>query len=271
MPKFRYKTQDKGGRIEESVIEAPDRFAVYKQVRKEGRTVVSVTEEGVSGGAVRFLNMEYLNSLIGNVKTSEKIILTRNLSAMIGAGLVLSRALDVMERQTKNAKLRSILHSINTDVKKGETFSDALKKFPKVFSPLFISMVRAGEESGSLGESLDVVGEQMDKSYLLRKKIKGAMVYPAIIITAMFIIGIFMFIFVVPTLSQTFTEHILGNRPCPRGHCSVYQWSAHKAGKSDVRMVHFARPCHQYTCARGQFGENGKNIFISFVIRRGYH
>lgn len=206
MPKFRYKTQDKSGKIEEAVIEAPDRFAVYKEVRKEGRTIVSVTEASAGVGMKNLFDMEYLNALIGRVKIAEKIILTRNLGAMIEAGLVLSRALDVMERQTKNAKLKSVLRDINAHVKKGDTFSESLARYPKIFSPLFVSMVRAGEESGSLAESLRVVGEQMDKSYTLRKKIKGAMVYPAIIISAMIIIGIFMFIFVVPTLSSTFEE-----------------------------------------------------------------
>lgn len=206
MPKFRYKTQDKSGKIEEAVIEAPDRFAVYKEVRKEGRTVMSVTEESAGGSMKRFFDMEYVNSLIGRVKIAEKIILTRNLAAMIEAGLVLSRALDVMERQTKNAKLKTVLRDINARVKKGDTFSESLSKFPKIFSPLFVSMVRAGEESGSLADSLHVVGEQMDKAYTLKKKVRGAMVYPAIIISAMIVIGIFMFIFVVPTLSSTFNE-----------------------------------------------------------------
>ena len=150
MAKFRYKTQDKKGKTEEAVIEAPDRFAVYKQVRKEGRTVVSVTEVSGAKSISRFFNMEYINSLIGKVKTSEQIMLTRNLAAMISAGLVLSRALSVMQKQTKNAKLRSILEQVNSDIKRGDTFASSLAKFPKVFSPLFVAMVRAGEESGSL-------------------------------------------------------------------------------------------------------------------------
>jgi len=206
MPKFKYKTQDKKGNISESTIEAPDRFAVYRQVRKEGQTVVSVVQEGKSRDLSSWMDMEKINAFIGKVKMSEKIMLTRNLAAMIEAGLVLSRALSIMEKQTRNAKLKQILQQINKDIKKGETFAASLNKHPKVFSPLFVSMVRAGEESGSLAESLRVISEQMDKAYLLKKKIKGAMMYPAIVITAMLVIGVLMLMFVVPTLTSTFIE-----------------------------------------------------------------
>jgi len=207
MPKFKYKTQDKKGKTEEAVIEALDRFAVYKQVRKEGRTIVSVTEVGGGGaGFSRFLSMEHINVLMGKVKIKDKIMLTKNMAAMISAGLTLSRAIDVMQKQTKNVKLKDILQKINGDIKKGDTFSSALAKFPKEFSQLFVSMVRAGEESGSLAESLTVVGDQMDKAYLLKKKVKGAMMYPAIVISAMIIIGILMMIYVVPTLTATFSD-----------------------------------------------------------------
>jgi type IV pilus assembly protein PilC len=206
MPTFRYKTQGKKGDIEESTIEAPDRFAVYRQVRKEGRTVVSVVQEGGVKDFKKWLDMERINAFIGRVKLSEVIMLTKNLSAMIEAGLVLSRAITIMEKQTKNAKLKVILQQINSDLKKGETFASALSKFPKVFTPLFVSMVRAGEESGSLAESLKVVGAQMDKAYLLKKKVRGAMMYPAIVIVAMIIISILMLMYVVPTLTATFAD-----------------------------------------------------------------
>lgn len=206
MPKYNYKVMKKDGTIEESTTEAPDRFAVYKQVQKEGQIVVSVTEVGANKNYSKMFNMESINAKIGRVKTAEKIIFTRNVSAMLEAGLTLSRALDVMERQTNNAKLREVLSTINGHVKKGNPFYEGLEKYPKVFPPIFVAMMRAGEESGSLATSLKMVGEQMDKSYMLKKKVKGAMLYPAIIIVAMIIITILMLMFVVPTLAQTFTD-----------------------------------------------------------------
>jgi len=202
MPKFKYKAVRENGQTYEGLVEAPDRFVVYSQIRKEKGTVVHVEE--VRKGPP--LSLEVINNLFATVKTSEKIILTRNLAVMIGAGLSLTRALDVMERQTKNIKLKKILHAIAEDIKKGTNFHTALEAHPKVFSKLFTAMVKAGEESGKLSDALTNIGEQMKRSYTLSKRIKGALTYPIIIVIAMVVIGILMLIYVVPTLTQTFEE-----------------------------------------------------------------
>jgi type IV pilus assembly protein PilC len=125
---------------------------------------------------------------------------------MITAGLAMSRALSVMERQTKNAEMKKVLISLQKDVSEGKTLSVAMGSFKKVFSPLFISMVSAGEESGNLAESLRIVGLQMDKNYALQKRVKGAMMYPSIVLIAMVLIAILMLTYIVPTLMKTFTE-----------------------------------------------------------------
>jgi type IV pilus assembly protein PilC len=125
---------------------------------------------------------------------------------MIVAGLSLYRALSVLKKQTKNAKFGKILSSLSADINSGETFSTALSKFPEVFSNLFISMVRAGEESGNLAGALSDVGMNLEKSNSLTKKIKGALIYPGVIMSAMVVIGILMFAFVVPALANTFKE-----------------------------------------------------------------
>ncbi len=98
------------------------------------------------------------------------------------------------------------MNNLNDSIKSGDTLSGAMAKFPSVFSKLFISMVRAGEESGDLVGALGVVSSQMEKTNDLKKKIKGAMIYPGVIITAMTGIGIFMLVFIVPTLTKTFVE-----------------------------------------------------------------
>jgi type IV pilus assembly protein PilC len=123
---------------------------------------------------------------------------------MLKAGLPLSRALAVLKKQTKNPKLNEILVSLIGSINAGETFSSALSKFPKIFSKLFISMVRAGEESGNLASSLSDIGINLEKSNSLTKRIKGALIYPGVIFSAMVIIGILLFAFVVPTLATTF-------------------------------------------------------------------
>lgn len=202
MPTFKYTARKQNGEEYRGEITASDRFMVYSKIRKEGGTIVSVAErrEGIS------LSMEALNNLFGTVKMHEKIILSRNLAAMIGAGLPLSRALDVMERQTKNPKLKTIITAINNDIRAGKSFHASLAEFPKIFPQIFISMVKAGEESGKIVDALKNLGDQMDRSYQLNKRIKGAMMYPSIIMIAMVIIGILMLIYVVPTLTQTFEE-----------------------------------------------------------------
>jgi type IV pilus assembly protein PilC len=145
-------------------------------------------------------------SIFKRVKLSEKITLTKNLAGMLKAGLALSRALTVLGKQTSNKYLKSILIEILGTIDKGGTLSDGLAKFPDVFSALFIAMVKAGEESGSLPQSLLEVGVNLDKTYALKRKVKSALMYPMIIVCAIFVIGILMFIYVVPTLTKTFKE-----------------------------------------------------------------
>jgi type IV pilus assembly protein PilC len=111
-----------------------------------------------------------------------------------------------LQKQAKNPKLTKILKSLAADINSGETFSFALAKFPDVFSKLFVSMVKAGEESGNLAGALSDIGLNLEKSNSLTKKIHGALIYPGIIMSAMVVIGVLMFAFVVPTLASTFKE-----------------------------------------------------------------
>ena len=150
--------------------------------------------------------MSMFFSMFSKVSLSEQILFTKNLSGMLKAGLSLYRALSVLKKQTKNPKLNNILTSLSTDINSGGTLSDGLAKFPDVFSKLFISMTRAGEESGNLGGALTDIGMNLEKSHSLNKKIKGALIYPGVIFSAMIVIAVLMFAFVVPTLAGTFKE-----------------------------------------------------------------
>ena len=205
MPRFYYKAIDVKGEKIEGTVEAVDRFDVYRIVRKEGRNIISVKEEK-EGFSFSLSSLSKLNEMIGTVKLSDKIIFTRNMAAMIDAGLTISRALTVMQRQMKNPIFKRTLKQIDDDIRGGSSFNDALRKFPKIFSPLFVSMVHAGEEGGVLGDSLRTIAQQMDRAYTLKKNIRGALIYPTIVIIAMVIIGILMLLYVVPTLSSTFSE-----------------------------------------------------------------
>ncbi len=185
----------------ESVLDATDRFALSRDLRSRGFTPLSITEKD-EGFMSKF---SALNTVIfSRVKVSEQIIFTKNLSGMLKAGLSLSRALSVLKKQTKNPKLSAVLTSLTADINAGGSFSSALSKFPEVFSKLFTSMVKAGEESGNLSGALSEIGINLEKSNSLTKKIKGALIYPSVIFSAMIIIGVLMFAFVVPTLANTF-------------------------------------------------------------------
>jgi type II secretory pathway component PulF len=198
---FLYSAKSNKGEIIESTLEAADRFSLSRDLRARGFTPLSITEKG-KNFSDKF--SEFSSNLFSKVKLGDQILFTKNLSGMIKAGLPISRALLVLKKQTKNPKLNAILTSITADINAGETFSTALAKFPEVFSNLFVSMVRSGEESGNLANSLADIGINLEKSNSLTKRIKGALIYPGIILSAMVVIGVLLFAFVVPTLASTF-------------------------------------------------------------------
>ncbi|HCR52431.1 TPA: hypothetical protein DIV48_02160 [Candidatus Kaiserbacteria bacterium] len=200
--KFRITVRKEGAPDETRVVEASSRFDVYHQIHNEGGFVVAIAEKrGFSPGALSRFNI----SIGTGVKRMEVVRTAKNLSAMLGAGLSVSRALSIIERQSSNTYLKRIAAGLSESVKKGSSFHEALSAYPKVFPEVFIAMVQAGEESGSLAESLTVVALQMERSEELVRKIKGAMIYPAIVITAIVVVSVLMLIYVVPTLTKTFT------------------------------------------------------------------
>jgi type IV pilus assembly protein PilC len=199
---FSYRAKLNNGTIVDDLIEAQDRFAVSKELRSRGFIPLSISEKKSD-----FLDVATIfDKIFGRVKVSELIIFTKNLSGMLNAGLSLYRALSVLQKQTQNKTFNAILVSIGAEINSGGTLSSGMAKHPKVFSKLFVSMAKAGEESGNLAGSLNEVGLNLEKSHALTKKIKGALMYPGVILSAMVLIGILMFAFVVPTLAKTFTE-----------------------------------------------------------------
>lgn len=201
--KFLATIRKQGTADEQRVVEAASRFEVYDRVRSEGGYVVAIEERRhLSLGALAHFNI-YIGS---GVKRIEVIRMSKNLAAMLSAGLSVSRALSVIERQSGNSRMKTISADLAESIKRGSSFHEALAAHPNVFPPLLIAMVRSGEESGALVDSLSAVALQMERSEELVRKIRGAMIYPAIVITAVIIVGILMLIFVVPTLTSTFTS-----------------------------------------------------------------
>jgi type IV pilus assembly protein PilC len=201
---FSYKAKLHNGEIFEGTMEALDRYSLSRELKAHGNFPISIKEKKNSFDFSSLMSMT--GGIFSKVKMEEQIILTKNLSGMLRAGLSLYRALSVLNKQTKNPLLIKILTSLSDEINSGGTFSSGLEKFPNVFSKLFISMTRAGEESGNLSGALSEIGVSLEKSHNLTKKVKGALIYPGVILSAMVLIGVLMFAFVVPTLASTFKE-----------------------------------------------------------------
>ena len=198
MALYKYKAKDKEGNIYERTIEVKNRLDIYNVIREEGGRMVFIREVGNQSVLL------FWDSIFSNISTHQKITFAKNLGLMMRAGLPLTRALSVMSKQSKSKPFKKLLSELEADVSHGKTLSESLKRWPKVFSRLFVSMVKAGEESGNVSGSLDIVSTQMEKLYLLAKKVRGALIYPAIIISVMIVIAVLLLIFMVPTLTATF-------------------------------------------------------------------
>ncbi len=199
---FKYKAKRSTGEIYEGELDANDRYELYKVIKDSGAEVLSYKEHSKGG----LKNITIKIPFVSGVKIQERISFARNMGSMIQAGLPASRALTVLSRQTKNKVFQKILDTLNENISKGKTLSDAMTAYPKVFSSLFISMVRAGEESGTLADAMKVVALQMDRSYALSRRVKGALMYPAVVMSAMVVVGVIMLTYVVPTLTKTFSD-----------------------------------------------------------------
>ncbi|NCF75344.1 MAG: hypothetical protein GWO87_02560 [Xanthomonadaceae bacterium] len=140
------------------------------------------------------------------IPISEKIFFIQHLRVLIRSGVSLSSALNVLSQQSNNKKFRKILIDIKNNVEKGDTFSKSLKKHKKVFNDFFINMIQAGENSGKLEETLNQIFIQIKKDHDIKSKVKGAMIYPSVVLGAMIGIGALMIIFVIPKITSIFVE-----------------------------------------------------------------
>ena len=201
MPKYFYTAQSLKGESKSGTLEAKDEHQLARVLRQEG--LVLIRAEVKEGCAKR--NLEIPLPSLG-VSLTEKLFFTRNLRVMVSAGLPLPRALTTLADQTKNKKFKKAISSIQEEVVRGKSFSDCLTGYPDIFSELFQNMIRVGEESGTLDGALKTLSQQIEREYDLKSRIKGAMIYPAVIICAMIGIGILMLAVVVPQLAQVFEE-----------------------------------------------------------------
>lgn len=144
--------------------------------------------------------------LFPSVSHIDKVSFTTHLSVMIKRGIVISEAIETLVSQTKNSYFKTILTSLLSDIENGQPFSSALSRYPKVFDPLYISLVKVGEESGTLDENLVYLAQKLKKEYSLSKKIQSVMLYPAIVVAVAIVMGGYISIFVLPQLINFFTS-----------------------------------------------------------------
>ncbi|MEW6163214.1 MAG: type II secretion system F family protein [Nitrospirota bacterium] len=152
--------------------------------------------------------------LRGRVKDKDIVVFTRQFATMINAGLPLVQALEILSTQVENKAFGRIIAQVKTDVESGLTYADALKKHPRVFSELYVNMVAAGETGGILDTILNRLAAYIEKAMKLKKKVKGAMVYPAVVTTVAILVIVIIMLFVVPTFSKMFAQ-LGGTLPLP--------------------------------------------------------
>ena len=184
--------------------EAENAKALAPILRKEGLLLLDARPKDAGRGGLRLsLDVGDIVSRMWPVGIVDKMFFTRNLGVMIAAGLSLPRAMDASSEESSNKKFKKIIADINASVVRGKSFAESLRSHERVFGALFINMIEVGEASGKLVLILKLLASQMKKDYTLKKRVRGAMMYPAIILLALVGVGTLMMIYVVPTLTDT--------------------------------------------------------------------
>jgi type IV pilus assembly protein PilC len=181
-----------------STVKAESEKAAAKVLIEQGYTPLSITEKSERKGI--------LSALQNRVSTKDRVVFTRQLATLINAGLPLAQSLHTVRDQTANKKLQSVAQDIITSIEGGSSLSSAFEKHPSVFDDVFIALVSAGEASGTLDKALERIADQQEKDAEIMNKVKGAMVYPAIVSLVMVGVIIFMLVTVVPQVGKLYKD-----------------------------------------------------------------
>ncbi len=196
---FTYKAKDIKGEDHVGSVQSPDAHSAVVIIRKQGLIIVSLNPKNppASGLLGRFLN---------RVSFSDLVVITRQLATMVSSGLVLSEAIDILEEQQTNKTLKRALVEISQNIKGGLTLAQALSRFPDVFPHLYVNLVKAGEASGKLDSVLLQMADGLEKDREFRAKIRGAMIYPIVVVSMMIVVIIIMMVFVIPKLVTLYSQ-----------------------------------------------------------------
>ena len=195
---FTYSAVDAAGLPSKGEVAGATKQAVLEELRSRGLTVMDLKQKKTG------LQMEI--TLVKRVKASELTVMSRQLATMISSGMTLLRAFYVLEQQIENKLLLETVAGVREDIEAGVSFSDALAKHPKIFSPLYVAMARAGESGGVLEESLERVADQLEKEDSLRRQVKAAMVYPIVVLSFAFAVLLALIAFIVPVFVGVFKD-----------------------------------------------------------------
>ncbi len=202
MPTFKYRVRDRLGRAMTGTIEAPSVEVAGTDLYQKGYFPIAVEEES----AAVSLDLSDLWKRFKKVKPEEIILFSQQLSTLYKAGLPLLSGLKGLRDQTMNQRLREILEEIGLQVEGGSTLFGAMSKYPDVFSVVYVNMIRAGETSGRLGESLDRYVTLADRELRSRQKVKEATRYPKIVVFSVIIAFVVLLAFVIPRFAQVFAQ-----------------------------------------------------------------
>lgn len=199
MKKFTYEARDQAtNKVVKSTIQADSETAAARLLIQQGFVPLNVKEQ-IGDGSL-------LARITGRITTKDKVVFTRQLATLIGAGLPLSQSLHTVMEQTQNKQLQTIIQDVSTSVEGGKALSDSFAQHPRVFSEVFISLMKAGEISGTLDESLQRVAAQQEKDAAVASKIKGALMYPIIVLVVIFGVMAFMLFTVVPQVEKLYED-----------------------------------------------------------------
>lgn len=199
MKTFSYEARDQASnKVVKSTLQADSESAAGRLLIKQGFTPLSIKEQSGELG--------FIAKLSGRITTKDKIVFTRQLATLIGAGLPLAQSLHTALEQTQNKQLQSIIQEITASVEGGKTLSNSFAKYPNVFDAVFIALVSAGEISGTLDDSLQRVANQQEKDAAISSKIKGALTYPLIVLVVIFGVLGFMLFTVVPQVEKLYED-----------------------------------------------------------------
>lgn len=199
MAQFSYRARNKEGKLVKGTLRAPNEDRASTLLRQNQLTPVEISP----GSRTSIFDREIFGS---SVSKKDLIVLNRQTSSMINAGVPILEALKAIKRQAEKKKTKTVLQEMIYDVEGGESLSNSMAKHPKVFSPFFLGVIRTGEASGRLSQSLESLADHIEQDYIFTRKVRSALVYPVFVLGVVIILSIVMFVFVLPQLTTLFQD-----------------------------------------------------------------